>query len=226
MRASRWVIGVAGVLLVHLCAAPAYADVVEVRPHERTVTAADGATLQVGHHGEHVELVGSGKAVERTALVSNEAYARVTATDSGAREAELRIGYHVGCAVAVGKIAAELGTLLSAIGVSVDQKPFTSRSTIVVTPRQGGPARNRSRIYPGLRVEPEATVNLEVGTVADIPLASADLRDSRALAGIDRTRITVNGCVGPAAIRSYAVLTTKSARADETVVVYGDPIVL
>ncbi|MFI5719892.1 MspA family porin [Nocardia sp. NPDC051750] len=226
-RISGWVAGVLIVLLVHSSEASAHADVVEARPHERTVMAADGRILRVGHRAENIELVAGGSSSERTALVGNEAYATVTGAGSAPlSEAELRIGYHVGCAVAVSKFAVELGALLSAIGVSMDQKPFARRSTIVVKPDEGGPKRNRSRIYPGLRVEPEVTVNLDVGTVADIPLATSEVHDSVALAGIERTRITVDGCLGPAAVRSYAALTTKSALADETVVVYGDPVLL
>lgn len=227
VRFLGWLTGAVVVLLVHSSAPVAHADVLESQPHERTVTTTAGHILRVGHQAEQVERVGDGPLPERTALVGNEGYATVTGAGSPPlSEAELRIGYHVGCAVAVAKISAELGMLLSAIGVSMDQEPFTSQSTIVVKPDETQPAQNLNQIYPGVQIKPGVTVNLDVGTVADIPLANVPVRDSSAVAGVERTHITVAGCLGPAAIRSYAVLTTKSALADETVVVHGDPILL
>jgi len=218
--------GAVVVLSLHVSAPVAHADVVESQPHERTVTTTDGHILRVGHRAEQVQRMDSGPS-ERTALVGNEAYATVTGAGSALlSEAELRIGYHVGCAVAVSKISAELGTLWSAIGMSMDQEPFSSESTIVVKSDENAPTQNGSQIYPGVQINPGVTVNLDVGTVADIPLASAPVRDSSVVAGIERTEITVAGCLGPVAIRSYAVLTTKSALDDETVVVHGDPILL
>lgn len=206
-------------------APPAAAEVIPAPPHERSIVAVDGRTLVVGHGAEQVERVASGPLATRTALVDNQAYARLTGRGrTRLTGAELAVGYHVGCAVALAEISAGIRSLLSAIGVSVGEgRP----STIVVKPDESlSLSENSSSVYPGVTIEPGATVLLESGSIADIRMATAQVRNGRAEARIRRTSISVEGCIGPAAIRSYAVLTTESALADESVVVYGEPVLL
>ncbi|MEU1983645.1 MspA family porin [Nocardia sp. NPDC019395] len=226
-RLSLLLTAAAAMVLAHFPAPPAAADVVAPAPHERSVTAADGRILRVGNRPERVDRVASGMLSRRSASVDIEAYGALAGRGKSPLEsAELAIGYHVGCAVALAEISAGVKSLLSAIGLS-EEGPYQRDSTIVVKPDESKPeSESESRIYPGMTVAPEVTMSLATGSIADIRLATAPVRKGRAAAGIRRTHITVEGCIGPAAIRSYAVLTTKSALADETVVVYGDPVLL
>jgi hypothetical protein len=75
-----------------------------------------------------------------------------------------------------------------------------------------------------MTLSPQITVGLKMGSIVDLPFASGPVRNSRALIGIHDTRIRVDGCLGAAAVRSYAVLSTKSALSDDNIVVYGDPV--
>ncbi|MGI5216459.1 MspA family porin [Nocardia sp. CA-290969] len=227
-RIAVLVFAAAAVALSPLGHPSAAAEVALLGAHERSVTSVDGRALRVGHRAEEVDRVTGGLLFPRAALVSNEAYAAVSSRGkTPLTDAELTIGYHVGCAIALAKISTEVKTLLSAIGVNMEQGVFAGRSTIVVKPDETLPrSRNASTVYPGMKVEPEVTVTLESGSIADIRMAVAPVRNGRAHAGIRRTSISVDGCIGPVAIRSYAALTTKSALADETVVVYGDPALL
>lgn len=218
----------AAFVLAHFQAPPVAAEAFPAAPHERSVTAADGRTLLVGHRNEKAQRVASGLFSTRKASVDNEAYATISGRGTARlTEAELTIGYHIGCAVALAKISVEVKSLLQAFGLNAEPGPFLRPSTIVVKPDERmPPRRNSSTVYPGMKIEPEVTVSLAMGSIADIRLATAPVRNGRAAAGVRHTDITVEGCVGPVAIRSYAVLTTKSTRADESVVVYGEPILL
>ncbi|WP_169814354.1 MspA family porin [Nocardia mexicana] len=202
----------------------AVADTVAPAPREQTVKAKDGRTLVVGQRTETVDRLVVGPSLMREARVGNEAYAMVSGKGkSSLREATLTIGYHVGCAVAFGKIVADLSGVFSALGMKSGTN--LPKSSITIVPKSDGPPQVTStKLYPGIVITPKVEMTLQMGSVAEVPLATGPVRNSRGLLGIREADVKIDGCLGPAAIRSYAKLTTKSALADETVVVYGDPV--
>lgn len=221
---------VVALLMVAFAAPTASADIVSVAAHERKVAAKDARTLKVGHRNEQVErLAGPGLVFNREALVTNEGYAVVFGKGTAKlQEATITIGYHVGCAVALANLVVGLQATLQALGVNMNG---AERSKITVVPDEEKKKQQKKpppdhTLYPGIEIKPKITVELDVGSVADIQLATAPVRKGKAKAGIERTSIKVEGCIGPIAVRSYVALTTKSKIADETVVVYGDPVVI
>ncbi len=223
--------GTAALLAAMLCSmspAPAEApstvasagEPVHVAAHELTTATGDGRAVVLGYRRETVRRVGGLPFTTREALVSGEAYASVDRTgSSGLKEATLAIGYQVGCAMALGPVMLQMNGLATLLGVNSD--PIRSNSsTITVIP----PEPPMASLYPGVAIAPGFTAELKIGGITDIPLAQGAVRDGKALVGIRPTDIKVGGCLGSAAVRSYAVLTTKSALADDTVVVYGDPV--
>ncbi|MFQ6397843.1 MspA family porin [Nocardia sp. KC 131] len=226
VRPAAWVLIAAALLLVSVNAPDASADVVPARPHERTVTAVDGRKLVVGHRNETVTRLGmvDGNPTNREVLIDNDAYAAVTSRASAKLgPATLTVGYHVGCAI-------DLRTVLAGIGATfgLTQTQLTGIKTkITVTPKENAPPEvNLPTLVPGAEIKPTVSIDAIVGSIIDIPLATAPVGKARASIPLRRTSIRVEGCLAPATIRSYVALTSKSALSDESVVVYGDPIVM
>ncbi|MBF6171642.1 MspA family porin [Nocardia blacklockiae] len=236
----------AAAVAVSLSAVPAptaAADTVPAVPHELSSKLHGGRAVVLGQRSETVRRVDTGSMLAREALVSNEAYATLTGSGARLKEATLTMGYQVGCAVAVTSIVAGVQGLASLFGV--DANPAGGdKSSVTVRPKKGG-AKNKPdkpatseqsdddnalettvKVYPGMQLGPGVEVALAMGSVVDIPLATGPVRNSRALIGVQESSVRIDGCLGPAAIRSYATLTTKSALADDTIVVYGDPVPL
>lgn len=206
-------------------------ETMHLAPHELFTETGDGRAVILGHRRETIQRVRGLPFTTREAVVSDEAYASVDSTGSSRlQEATLAIGYQVGCAIALGPVILRMNGLASVLGVNPDPIQGNS-STITVTaqasqPRAGEPQPPLATLYPGVEINPEFTATLKIAGITDVPLAQGQVRDGRALVGFRPTDIKVDGCLGSAAVRSYAVLTTKSALADDTVVVYGDPVVI
>ncbi len=159
----------------------------------------------------------------RVAVVSDEAYAAVSGIGSTRlKEATLVLGYQVGYAIAPGPIQLQMQGLAMALGVNPDPSKGDP-SRIVVRPNRHGSLEAEATVYPGIELSPGISEALTTGAIADVPLARGPVRDGQALVGIPPTDVEIDDCLGPAAIRSYAVLTTKSGLADDTIAVYGDP---
>ncbi|WP_040827727.1 MspA family porin [Nocardia jiangxiensis] len=200
-------------------------EVTKVAPHERTVRTADGRTLVIGARAEQVQRLTVGVSATREALVTDEAYASLSRRGRARlRDGTIHIGYQIGCAVALGKLSTTLGGLISVLGINGAGAP---KSAITVTPHPDRPPEfSQAVLYPGIAIQQKISLELDPGTVIDVPLATGPVRNYRALIGVRKTDLRIEGCLGPAAIRSYATLTTTSALSDDTVAVYGDPVTL
>lgn len=190
-----------GVLLLSagaaLCLAPpSQAEIITLAPHERTYQSPFGS-FTVGHRNEFVNRIAPLNQVgtSRESLVSTAAYGRIDGMAGGV----LKVGYHVGCAVAI-----SMGTL----GVTSAE------------PLGLNPANPTLTVDPG----PLATVNLTPGEIKEIPVAEKEIAPG--VTGTIMVRdfhIVVNSCTGPVSIRQYTYLYTKSAEVDDSGAVFGDP---
>lgn len=202
------------------------ADTIALAAHEQSATTADGGVLLVGQRNEKIQRVTNGTGLTREVLVDNQAYARVRGRGAARlRDATITLGYQVGCALAFGSLMLDMSGLATVLGLDPSPLiPQGQQSTITVIPLPQAPPLTEATLFPGMTVSPQITVGLTMGSIVDMPFASGPVRNSRALIGIHDTRIRVDGCLGAAAVRSYAVLSTKSALSDDNIVVYGDPV--
>jgi len=175
--------------------------------------------LIVGHRDEEVvNATGPGPIPTREAVVSNSAYAELEGSVfKNLKDAELTVGYHVGCAVSLQSITASLGVEASVVPPSV----------VVVTPEVfTSPWDRRSTVLPKVEVKPKITASLAAGTISDIVVEKISLKDHEPRIDIVRTSIKADGCLTGLTLRSYVMVSAKSKIDDETVVVYGDPAVV
>ncbi|MEV6340636.1 MspA family porin [Nocardia vinacea] len=173
----------------------------------------------VGHRDEEVvNATGPGLIPTREAVVSNSAYAEITGSVfKNLKDAELIVGYHVGC-------AASLRSITTSLGVDAGLVP---PSVLVITPQVfESPDDRRSKVSPKIAVKPQITANLAAGTISDIVIEKISLKDHEPRIDIVRTSIKADGCLTGLTLRSYVLVTAKSKIDDETVVVYGDPVVV
>ncbi|WP_433730119.1 MspA family porin [Nocardia sp. CA-129566] len=173
----------------------------------------------VGHRDEEVvNATGPGLIPTREAVVSNSAYAEINGSAfKNLKDAELTVGYHVGCAASVQSITASLGVDAGLVPPSV----------LVITPQVfESPDDQRSKVSPKVAVKPKITATLAAGTISDVVVEKISLKDHQPRIDIVRTSIKADGCLTGLALRSYVMVSAKSKIDDETVVVYGDPVVV
>ncbi|WP_169813295.1 MspA family porin [Nocardia vaccinii] len=221
MRIPLWVAVV--LTAATFCTSPACADTPKApAPHELKAKNGDGRRILLGQRGEAIQHVTGGPVTTREARVTNEAYAVLGGSSaSRLRKGTLAIGYKVGCAIATGPVVLEMQGMFSALGVN---PVLGDSSTVQITPNDQGTSDTVATLYPGIAITPSITMSFITGTITDVPLASVPVRDGRARVGVRLSDVKVTGCLGPAAIRSYSVLTTESALSNDTVVVYGDAV--
>ncbi|WP_084483767.1 MspA family porin [Nocardia anaemiae] len=197
----------------------ASADASRSDRHELSVRTVDGRTLVVGHRDEEVvNATGPGLIPTREAVVSNSAYAGITGSVfKNLKDAELIVGYHVGCAASLRSITASLG-----VDVGLVQP-----SLLVITPQVfESESDRRSNVSPKIEVKPKITASLAAGTISDIVIEKISLKDHEPRIDIVRTSIKAEGCLTGLTLRSYVRVSAKSKIDDEMVAVYGDPIVV
>ncbi|MEV2225002.1 MspA family porin [Nocardia vinacea] len=173
----------------------------------------------VGHRDEEVvNATGPGLLPTREAVVSNSAYAEITGSVfKNLKDAELTVGYHVGCAASLRSITASLGIDAGLVPPSV----------LVITPQVfESPDDRRSKVSPKIAVKPQITAGLAAGTISDFVVEKISLKDHEPRIDIVRTSIKADGCLTGLIVRSYVMVSAKSKIDDETVVVYGDPAVV
>lgn len=152
-------------------------------------------SLMVGNRDERITRVAPLNMVgtTREVFVGSVAYGR-NDTDAPAK---LRTGYHVGCAVAF-------------TGDSLGAEPDIYALS---------PGKEDSPLNFG----PVAELTLVPGTVESVKIAEIDVEPGRdAEMQIDDFHITVNACAGPATLRQYTVLVSKTTGRLASAVVYGD----
>ncbi|MGW4771541.1 MspA family porin [Nocardia sp. NPDC004278] len=173
----------------------------------------------VGHRDEEVvNATGPGLIPTREAVVSNSAYVEIKGSVfKNLKDAELTVGYHVGC-------AASLQSITTSLGVDAG---LVSPSLLVITPQVfESPDDRRSNVSPKIAVKPKITASLAAGMISDIIIEKISLKDHEPRTDIVRTSIKAEGCLTGLTVRSYVMVSTKSKIDDETVVVYGDPVVV
>ncbi|PPJ34146.1 hypothetical protein C5E45_02885 [Nocardia nova] len=116
----------------------------------------------------------------------------------------LTLGYQIGCQVDVSNGMT--------VGLSAAVGPNISVSV-------GGMSAGMSALaIPSLSFAPKP------GTITTVPLATKQLAGAHASATVDQVQVKVDSCLGPVSLRSYAIVSTSTADADNSVAVYGDPV--
>lgn len=203
----------AALSVVGLGAGAAGAEVLRLPAHEQSITTPDGWRLSVGHRDEVANRVPplNGIGTTREVFITNQAYGGIGGAGAALQGVVLKTGYHLGCAVNITGIT--LGAQVSA-GITPG---------ITVTPSIPVPVVG-ANIGPTLSVSPSFTVSLTPGQVVDLPLGEKPLAGPEAFITNRDAHVKLDGCAGPASIRSYAIIAVKSAAADDSVAVYGEPV--
>ncbi|MFD8101172.1 MspA family porin [Nocardia fluminea] len=117
------------------------------------------------------------------------------------KSAVLRIGYIVGCFVNLNSVTASMAmTLTPSVGVS----------TVGPTAQLGG------------TVGPTVGVAVSPGEIKAYSMQEKVLASTHSFAEINSTNMNIDGCLGPAQVRSYAILTIESNGGKSTKEIYGD----
>lgn len=201
----------------------AHADVLNLPAHEQTITMPDGWQLTVGHRDESANRVPPLNSIgsTREVFVTNQAYGKLAGAGSKLKGVILQTGYHLGCAVNITNV--QVGATFSAgftPGVIVSPVTVVPGIGIAPTPSITG------NIGPTASIAPTFNVTLTPGQVVDLPMGKKTLEGPEAFVTNRDAHVKLDGCVGPASIRSYAIVAAQSATADDSVAVYGDPIAL
>lgn len=207
---------VATVLSALALGAPqAHAEVLQLSPHEQTITTPDGWQVTVGHKQESANKVAplNGIFLTREVFVTNQAYGRLGGSGTSLQGVVMKTGYHLGCGMDVTSIS--LGASVTA-GLS----PGINISAGIPTPTVG------ASITPNFSVTPSFNVTLTPGKVVDLPLGEKVVNGQTAYITNRDVHVKLDGCAAQAAIRSYTIIAVKSAEADDSVAVYGDPVPL
>ncbi|WP_216895162.1 MspA family porin [Nocardia alni] len=191
----------------------AHADTFQIKPREQSVTMPDGWSLTVGQHDEQANRVLplNGIGTTREVFVTNQSYGSVGGSGSTLKGVVLQSGYQLGCAVDLTSVT---------LGASVTLGVVPS---LAVGPGPTGPLLSGT-LGPMAQVAPTFSVTLAPGKVVDAPLGQKALEGPKAFITSRNAHIHIDGCAGPASIRSYTIMAAKSAEADDSVAVYGDPI--
>lgn len=164
-------------------------------PHEKTFTSPGGPTFVVGSQDELINKV---PPLNASGGVREVFVSGSAYTRSDAPSGgTLMVGYHVGCAVEL----------------------------------QGGGAGLGPTAYlnPGMLSQedlgPTVSVNVAPGSVSDVPLLKKDaVSGVPARINMRDIHLVVNGCIGPAVVRQYALMQLHTDSLDDVGVVYGDPL--
>ncbi|WP_040686123.1 MspA family porin [Nocardia vinacea] len=216
MRTKKLIPAMAAVGAALLAGATnAQAEGLSLPPHESSVAMEDGWQLAVGHRNEEANRVPplNGIGTTREVFVTNQAYGSIAGHGSKLQGVVLRTGYHVGCAV-------DLTSITLGASVNVGFTPGILINPGIPTPTVG------ANIGPTASISPSFQVTLAPGKVVDLPTGEKPLEDTKAFITTRNAHVKIDGCVGPASIRSYTIIAAKSTQADDSVAVYGDPIPL
>lgn len=213
---TKFLISLAAVLsAVGMGVGTAHAEVIPLPAHEQAITTPDGWEATVGHKAEAANRVAPLNSIgtTREVFVTNQAYGELGGAGSELQGAVLKTGYHLGCGMNITDIT--LGASVSA-GIS----PGITINPSIPVPTVG------ANIGPSVSVDPSFSVSLTPGQVVDLPLGEKAVEGPEAFITNRDVHVKIDGCLAPASIRSYAIIAVKSAAADDSVAVYGDPVAL
>lgn len=167
----------------------------------------DGWQIRISKLDENVDRVPNlaESPFTREGFVSLKAVADITGNGRVPVDAgNLTLGYQIGCQTDVSNGMT--------VGLSAAVGPNISISV-------GGMSAGMSALaIPSLSFSPKP------GTITTVPLATKQLSGAHASATVDQVQVKVDSCLGPVSLRSYAIASTSTADADNSVAVYGDPV--
>ncbi|WP_062993979.1 MspA family porin [Nocardia anaemiae] len=178
-----------------------------VADKSREVVTDDGWQVRVTKVAENLDRVPNlaDSPFTREGFVGLEAIADITGhgrvpVSSGS----LTVGYQIGCQVDVSNgltvgLSAAIGPN---VGISV-----------------GGVNVGASAL-----AIPSVSFSPKPGAITTVPLGTKALAGAHSSITVDQVQIKIDSCLGPASLRSYAIVSTSTADADNSVAVYGDPI--
>lgn len=188
----------------------ASADPIALAPHERTVTLANGQALTVGNRDESATTlppVGTIREIE----VSSTAYVQ---TGDQVGDAVLKTGYHVACAVDIGRLGPNVG---GDLGIAPG---------VTIAPGTGGVPDLTGTIGPSAGLSGSVSLEINPGDVKDVALGEKKLDGPRAAITNRGVRIQIDKCVAPVTVRSYTIVKVQSPEVDDSIAVYGDPVTM
>ncbi|MGW4241209.1 MspA family porin [Nocardia sp. NPDC004722] len=178
-----------------------------VADKSREVVTDDGWQVRVGKIAETLDRVPNlaGSPFTREGFVGVQAIADISGhgrlpVESGS----LTVGYQIGCQIDVsnGMTVGLTGMIGPNVGISVG----------------GMNAGLSAMAMPMMSFSPKP------GTITTVPLGTKQLTDAHASITVDQVQIKIDSCAGGASLRSYAIVSTSTAEADNSIAVYGDPI--
>lgn len=215
----------------------------------RTVTTDDGWQVRITKTNETLDRVSNLAAspFTREGFVSLKAISDISGhgrvpVNSGS----LTVGYQVGCQIDVSNgLSAGLSgvfgpnfSILAApnrgntAGANTSSAPDPSASPNAgnsispTTPSMSSPPNVAITVGGSALAIPGVSVSPKPGTISTIPFMTKMLAGGHATITTEQVQIKVDSCAGPVSLRSYAVVSTSTATADNSVAVYGDPISL
>lgn len=182
----------------------AHAEVVNFAPKSENFTTGDGWDVTIRLENESWSKL----APQNMAGTSRQGQATVRGVVdvTGAGETELRtavvrIGYVVGCFANLNSVTASAAMTLG---------PSVGINTVGPTASLGG------------NIGPTIGMSVSPGEIKAYSMQEKVLASTHSFAEINGVHFNVDGCLGPAQVRSYAVLTIDSKGGKSTKEIYGD----
>lgn len=186
----------------------ASAEVIQLAPHQKSITTSDGWNVTLRADNETWNKVPplNMAGTSREGFGTFAGTAQVSGQGSSALKAvSLEVGYQVSCFAD-----------LASVGMSFQA---TVQPQIGVQLYPVGPIPTAQL---GAVIGPSFSVNMTPGTIVEIPVARKDLEAGIAVLQIREAHISVNGCIGPSQVRSYAKVVVDSKLVKDGTAVYGD----
>ncbi len=188
------------------------AEAAPIADRTREVTTADGWQLSIEKVAEALERVPNlaDSPFSREGFVSLTAVAEVSGHGAEpVNSGSLTLGYQLGCQV---DFSSGVGLGLSA----------------AIGPNVGVTVGTGAGINAGMSALalPNVSITLKPGTITTIPFGTKPLASGHGSISMDRVEIKTDACLGQVTLRSYAAVTISTVSANNSVSVYGDPIVL
>ncbi|MFD4356742.1 MspA family porin [Nocardia sp. NPDC058518] len=182
----------------------AHAEVVNFAPKSENFTTGDGWDVTIRLENESWNKL----APQNMAGTSRQGQATVRGVVdvTGAGETELksavmRVGYIIGCFANLNSVTASAAMTLG---------PSVGINTIGPTAGLGG------------NIGPTIGMSASPGEIKAYSMQEKTLASTHSFAEISGVNVNIDGCLGPAQVRSYAVLTIDSKAGKSTKEIYGD----
>ncbi|MDH3013903.1 MspA family porin [Gordonia alkanivorans] len=195
------------------------AGVADAQPgHQRTFFTDDGWKATIASTNEKVRKVAplSSVPTSREAFMSMKATSTLTppAGQSNAPiKGEVEAGYMIGCAV---QLEAVTGSVGASLGIGGSGGGGVSGA---------GPSGSLS-ISPQALIQPSLSITMSPGKITTVTFDKKAVGAGKASTTTREGHISIDGCAGPVAVRSYAILKTSTPKANDGSAVYGKVVYL